>query len=74
MNFSDATTVKDGQTVSMSAARATSITMIGANRQALAVPSTAGSDGESFSVSRTSATAASPLGATSRTGRVVLGP
>jgi hypothetical protein len=61
--FSDASTVENGQTEGISAAGATSITMIGASRQPLAVPSSLGSDGTSFSVNRTS-TPATPQPAT----------
>jgi hypothetical protein len=54
VRFSDGSTVNRTQTESISAAGASSITMIGASRQALAVPSSPGSDGASFTVSRTS--------------------
>jgi hypothetical protein len=62
VTFSDASAVKDGQTVTISAAGGTPITMINGLRQPLAQPSTLGADGSSFSVTRTDAasTATSP--------------
>lgn len=53
VSFQNATAVKDGQTTSLSASGAQAITLIGGNRQALAAPSSVGSDGSSFSVTRT---------------------
>ena len=53
--FSNGTTTKNGQSVSISAAGAKAITMIGSGNQALAVPSDLGADGASFTVSRTDA-------------------
>jgi hypothetical protein len=55
--FSGATATVNGQTVDLSQAGAQPITMLNANNQSLAVPSTIGSDGASFSVARTSASA-----------------
>ena len=69
VTFSNGSTVKNGQTESISAAGATGISMIGAGRQALAVPSSLGSDGASFSVSRTNAAATSPAAGPTRTPR-----
>lgn len=53
VQFSNAAAVKNGQTVTLADAGARSITMIGNNNQALAVPSALGDDGASFSVART---------------------
>ncbi len=57
IQFSNATAVKDGRTVSIAAAGGSAITMLGGNGQALAVPSDLGQDGASFTVSRTQAPA-----------------
>jgi hypothetical protein len=57
VQFSNASTVKDGQTDTIAAAGGRPITMDGNNDQALAVPSNLGDDGASFSVSRTDAAA-----------------
>ena len=51
--FSAGSAVKDGNMVSIGGANARAITMIGADNQALAVPSPLGADGSSFSVART---------------------
>jgi hypothetical protein len=69
VTFSNGSTLKNGQTESIAAAGATGISMIGANRQALAVPSSLGSDGASFSVSRTTAAATSQATGPTRTPR-----
>jgi len=53
--FSNGSTVKNGQTLSIQAAAARAITMIGSGNQPLAVPSDLGADGASFTVSRTNA-------------------
>ena len=74
VSFTDATAIKNGETLGMSAAGATSITMVGANRQALAVPSSVGNDGESFSVTRTNAAATSQFRIPTPTGRAITGP
>jgi ketosteroid isomerase-like protein len=63
IQFSNATTVKNGQSEDIAAAGAQPISLIGATQQPLAVPSSLGADGQSFSVSRT-ATAATPAGVT----------
>ena len=52
VNFTHATAVKDGQTVTPAAANAQAITMIARNGQPLAKPSSLGADGASFSVTR----------------------
>jgi hypothetical protein len=57
IQFTAGYTLKDGQTVNISAAGGRAITMIGNNNQALAVPSALGDDGASFSVARTDAPA-----------------
>jgi biopolymer transport protein ExbD len=57
IEFSSGSTVKDGQTLSIAAAGARAITMVGSNEQALAVPTALGGDGASFSVARTDAPA-----------------
>jgi hypothetical protein len=57
IGFSDASATKGGQTVNLTQANAKPISLLGANGQALAVPSAIGSDGSSFSVARTNAPA-----------------
>jgi Peptidase A4 family len=52
VNFSHATAVKDGKTVSVADASGQAITMIGRGGQQLARPSALGADGASFSVTR----------------------
>lgn len=52
VNFSHATAVKDGKTVSVADASGQAITMIGRGGQQLAKPSALGADGASFSVTR----------------------
>lgn len=58
IDFRDGLAVKNGQTLSIVDAGAKPITMINANRQALAVPSALGADGSSFSVARTDVSSA----------------
>ena len=53
IRFTAGATVKDGKTLSLSAANAQPITMINGARQPIAQPSTLGSDGASFTVTRT---------------------
>lgn len=60
IQFSDGSTVRSGQTVSIAASGAKAITMVSNNDQALAVPSPLGSDGASFSVARTEVAAPAP--------------
>jgi hypothetical protein len=67
VEFTGAATIRNGNTVTLAQANAYPITMVGANRQALAVPSPVGADGESFSVARTDAVA--PQQGTGRRGR-----
>jgi hypothetical protein len=55
--FSDASATQAGQTVNLTQAKAQPISLLGANGQALAVPSAIGGDGASFSVARTDAPA-----------------
>ena len=57
IQFSDGSTVKDGQSVNIAQAGAQAITMVGNNNQALAVPSGLSDDGAAFSVARTDAPA-----------------
>jgi hypothetical protein len=57
IQFSAASTTKDGQTDTIADANGHSITMLGPDDQPLAVPSALGSDGASFSVARTDAQA-----------------
>jgi Peptidase A4 family len=57
IQFTNATAVKDGRTVSIAEAGGSAITMLGGNNQALAVPSDLGQDGASFTVARTDAPA-----------------
>jgi hypothetical protein len=64
VDFTAGSTVKNGEAVNIAAAGGKPITMIGANNQALAVPSALSADGTGFSVARTDvpATTASPRG------------
>jgi Peptidase A4 family len=63
ISFTGATTVDNGQTADLAQSGAKSITMLNSANQALAVPSTIGSDGSSFNVMRTSASATTtPVG------------
>jgi hypothetical protein len=57
VRFTDASAVRDGQTVDLASSGAKAITMINNAGQALAQPSAIGADGHSFTVTRTSATA-----------------
>jgi hypothetical protein len=54
VSFTAASTIQGGNSVDVSEAGAKPITMLNANNQPLAVPSSIGSDGSSFSVTRTS--------------------
>ena len=56
VQFSGASAVRDGKTMSLSALGAKAITMINAQGQAIAQTSTIASDGSSFTVARTDAT------------------
>ena len=60
--FSRATAVENGRTVDLAQAGAQPITMLNSAKQALAVPSSIGSDGSSFSVTRTAAAATTGRG------------
>jgi ketosteroid isomerase-like protein len=53
INFSAASAVKDGKSVSIAESGAQAITMIGRGSQTQATPSTLGADGSSFTISRT---------------------
>jgi hypothetical protein len=55
VQFSNGSTTRDGQSLSIQAAAARAITMIGNGNRQLAVPSGLGADGASFTVSRTDA-------------------
>jgi hypothetical protein len=70
IQFTDGSAVKNGQSLSIAAAGGQAITMISDNEQALAVPSSLGSDGASFSVARTDvpATTAGPARGRGRRG------
>jgi hypothetical protein len=57
IGFSNATATQNGQTVDLAQAGAKPVTLLNANSQPLAVPSSIGSDGASFSVARTAASA-----------------
>jgi hypothetical protein len=57
VSFSSASAIQDGQTVDLTQAGATPITMLNGNSQPLAIPSGIGGDGSSFTVARTSAPA-----------------
>jgi hypothetical protein len=57
VSFTAASTIQNGQTVDLSQTGAQPITMLNANNQPLAVPSTIGNNGSSFSVARTAAPA-----------------
>ena len=69
IQFTNATAVKDGRTVSVADAGGSAITMLNGSSQPLAVPSGIGSDGSSFSVARTSAPA-TPTAAGGRRPRI----
>ena len=55
VRFTDASAVRDGKTLGLSALGATPVAMINRSGQAIAQPSTLGADGSSFAVTRTSA-------------------
>jgi hypothetical protein len=63
VDFSIATTLANGQKLNLAQTNARSITMLNANNDALAEPSSVGSDGASFTVTRTSAEATWDTGA-----------
>jgi peptidase A4-like protein len=62
VNFSGASAVENGKTVTVSQANGQGITMINRSGQVLAAPSALGSDGSSFSISRTQASSSAPGG------------
>jgi len=62
VQFSGASAVRDGKTLSLSALGAKAITMINGQGQAIAQPSTISSDGSSFTVARTDATSTPQTG------------
>jgi hypothetical protein len=55
VSFTGATATENGTTISLGSAGAQPLDIVTTNNQALAVPSSIGTDGESFSVNRTSA-------------------
>jgi hypothetical protein len=68
VNFTGVSAVRDGKTMSASALGAKAITMINGRGQAIAQPSTIGSDGSSFTVARTDATSSPQSGGGRRRG------
>jgi hypothetical protein len=62
VQFTAASAVRDGKTMSLSALGAKAITMINGQGQALAQPSAIASDGTSFTVARTDATSTPSIG------------
>jgi hypothetical protein len=62
VSFSGATAVENGDSVSMTSAGATELTMVNGAGQTLASPSAIGADGESFTVTRSTNTSASTIG------------
>jgi hypothetical protein len=62
VQFSGATAVRDGKTMSAAALGAKAITMINGQGQAIAQPSTIASDGSSFTIARTDATSSPQSG------------
>ncbi len=62
VQFSGASAVRDGKTMSVAALGAKAITMINGQGQAIAQPSTITSDGSSFTVARTDATSSPQTG------------
>jgi hypothetical protein len=60
IQFSNGTTAKNGQSLTVAQSGAQAMTMVNSSQQALATPSALGYDGNSFSVSRSSAVATSP--------------
>jgi hypothetical protein len=65
VQFTGASAVRDGKTMSVSAIGAKAITMINGQGQAIAQPSTIASDGSSFTIARTDATS-TPQGGSRR--------
>jgi hypothetical protein len=65
VQFTGASAVRDGKTLSLSAIGAKAITMINGQGQAIAQPSTIASDGSSFTIARTDATS-TPQGGSRR--------
>lgn len=61
INFSNGSTTVNGSQISISASNAHAVTMVNNSGQALATPSSLGSDGASFTVTRSSATSTSPI-------------
>jgi hypothetical protein len=68
VNFTGVSAVRDGKTMTASALGAKAITMINGRGQAIAQPSTIGSDGSSFTVARTDATSSPQTGGGRRRG------
>jgi hypothetical protein len=68
VQFSGASAVRDGKTMSAAALGAKAITMINGQGQAIAQPSTIGSDGSSFTVARTEAPSTPQAGGGRRRG------
>jgi len=66
VKFTGASAVRDGKAMSLSALGAKAITMINGQGQALAQPSTIGTDGSSFTVARTDATSSPSTGGRGR--------
>src|SRR6266550_8220140 len=66
VQFSGASAVRDGKTMSASALGAKAITMINRQGQALAQPSTIAGDGSTFSITRTDATSTPQTGGRGR--------
>jgi Peptidase A4 family len=62
VQFSGASAVRDGKTMSAAALGAKAITMINGQGQAIAQPSTISSDGSSFTIARTDATSSPQTG------------
>jgi hypothetical protein len=66
LQFTAASAVRDGKTMSLSALGARAITMINQQGQAVAQPSTIAGDGSSFTVTRTDATSSGSTGGRGR--------
>src|SRR5216117_2190494 len=66
VQFSGASAVRDGKAMSLSALGAKAITMINAQGQPIAQPSTLSSDGSSFTIARTDATSTPQTGGRGR--------
>ena len=62
VQFSGASAVRDGKTMSLAALGAKAITMINGQGQAIAQPSTIATDGSSFTIARTDATSSPQTG------------